>query len=184
MLDQNLQLEIEEQNQDNIKSLARTLRMSQGQFSLIVVRCNYAKLRETMLTKLRELLKKDGIHLGELVLTKTTETLYSTIDEWKQREYSEQQKWAIAVLGLEDVQEIDQLLNATNSMREEFRKNFTVPVVLWVNENISKKLIRLVPDIESWATTFELALPPEDLIGFLKNSVGGDSGGRGFAIYP
>ncbi|MGL6282070.1 MAG: hypothetical protein ACRC2J_06650, partial [Microcoleaceae cyanobacterium] len=98
MLDQNLQLEIEEQNQDNIKSLARTLRMSQGQFSLIVVRCNYAKLRETMLTKLRELLKRDGIHLGELVLTKTAETLYSTIDEWKQQEYSEQEKWAIAVL--------------------------------------------------------------------------------------
>lgn len=171
MLDQNLQLEIEEQNQDNIKSLARTLRMSQGQFSLIVVRCNYAKLRETMLTKLRELLKRDGIHLGELVLTKTAETLYSTIDEWKQREYSEQEKWAITVLGLEDVQEIDQLLNATNSMREEFRKNFTVPVVLWVNETISKKLIRLVPDIESWATTFELALPPADLIGFLKNNI-------------
>ncbi len=36
------------------------------------------------------------------------------------------------VFGLESVGDLDVLWSATNQVREEFRKNFPFPLVLWV----------------------------------------------------
>ncbi len=36
------------------------------------------------------------------------------------------------VFGLESVGNLDELWSATNQVREEFRKNFPFPLVLWV----------------------------------------------------
>jgi WD40 repeat protein len=68
------------------------------------------------------------------------------------------------VLGLESVDNLDYLLTSMNQVREEFRKNCPFPLVIWVNDGIVRKLIRLVPDIESWAKRTVLTYPPETLI--------------------
>ena len=44
-------------------------------------------------------------------------------------------------------------LNWYNQVREEFRKNFHFPLVLWITDEISSKLIRSAPDFESWGTS-------------------------------
>jgi WD40 repeat protein len=62
---------------------------------------------------------------------------------------------------------LDELLSATNQVREEFRKNFHFPLVLWVNDQVMEKLLRLAPDFESWATTVAFLMAPEDLANFL-----------------
>lgn len=137
--------------------------MSQGQFSLILLRCNYSAMREETVRKLRE---DSGIEIREIFLPPSVKTLYTTIET----EVSDSQPPALMVFGLESVSAIDRLLTSTNYVREEFRNNFPFPVVLWVTDKILKKLIRLVTDIETWTTTVEFVLGPDDLVDFLGKS--------------
>ncbi|MEG3843991.1 WD40 repeat domain-containing protein [Microcoleus sp. herbarium14] len=152
-----------QQNQSSLQTLSRTLRMSQGQFSLILLRCNYSAMREETVRQLRE---DSGIEIREIFLPTSVKTLYTTIET----ELSGSQPPALMVFGLESVSAIDRLLTSTNYVREEFRNNFPFPVVLWVTDKILKKLIRLVTDIETWTTTVEFVLGPDDLVDFLGKS--------------
>lgn len=174
-------------NAQSLTTLVRSLQYSRGQFSLILVRCNYASLRsrimqqlrdrslerittvtlpenaKTLLTSIRSAFKgngtADGIELNQLVNeTDQTPDLFLTKPE------------ALMVLGLESVQALDQLFNSTNQVREEFRKRFPFPVVLWVNDAVLYKLIQQAPDFKNWASVpirFEMARA--DLLRFLKN---------------
>jgi WD40 repeat protein/tetratricopeptide (TPR) repeat protein len=74
------------------------------------------------------------------------------------------------IVGLESLLEIDTVLTATNQIREEFRK-FNFPLVLWVTDAILYKLIRLIPDFHSWATTVEFQMTVDELIQFLRQTV-------------
>ncbi|MEG4806326.1 hypothetical protein QUA82_01820 [Microcoleus sp. F8-D3] len=152
-----------QQNKSSRQTLSRTLRMSQGQFSLILVRCNYSGMREETVRQLRE---ESGIEIREIVLPASVKTLYTTIET----ELAGSQPSALMVFGLESVSAIDRVLSSTNYVREEFRNNFPFPVVLWVTDKILKKLIRLVTDIETWTTTVEFVLGPDDLVNFLGKS--------------
>ncbi|MDP8932593.1 MAG: hypothetical protein M3N42_00185, partial [Cyanobacteriota bacterium] len=152
-----------QQNKSSLQTLSRALRMSQGQFSLILVRCNYSAMREEIVRQLRE---ESGIEIREIVLPPSVKTLYTTIET----KLSCSHPAALMVLGLESVSAIDRLLTSTNYVREEFRNNFPFPVVLWVTDKILKKLIRLVTDIETWTTTVEFVLGPDELVDFLGKS--------------
>jgi WD40 repeat protein/tetratricopeptide (TPR) repeat protein len=152
-----------QQNKSSLQTLSRTLRMSQGQFSLILVRCNYSAMREETVRQLRE---ESGIEIREIVLPPSVKTLYTTIET----KLSCNHPAALMVFGLESVSAIDRLLTSTNYVREEFRNNFPFPVVLWVTDKILKKLIRLVTDIETWTTTVEFVLGPDELVDFLGKS--------------
>ncbi|MBE9185871.1 hypothetical protein IQ270_14500 [Microcoleus sp. LEGE 07076] len=152
-----------QQNKSSLQTLSRTLSMSQGQFSLILVRCNYSAMREETVQQLRE---QSGIEIREIVLPKSVKTLYTTIET----ELDGSQPPALMVFGLESVSAIDRVLTSTNYVREEFRNNFPFPVVLWVTDKILKKLIRLVTDIETWTTSVEFVLGPDELVDFLGKS--------------
>lgn len=68
---------------------------------------------------------------------------------------------ALMVFGLESVADLDRVLVATNQVREEFRKHFTCPIVLWATDEVLQKLTRFAPDFKNWASAaikFELAL--------------------------
>jgi len=149
------------ENEASLRSLVRAITFSQGQFSLILVRCNYEALRARIMPRLRELCP---VPIRELVLPESVKTLYTTI----QAELGSQTPKALMVFGLESVSAIDQVLTSTNQVREEFRKNFPFPLILWVNDVVLQKLIQLVPDFESWATTTELAIATNDLSDFLR----------------
>ncbi|HLO47498.1 MAG TPA: hypothetical protein VK211_03635 [Kamptonema sp.] len=151
------------ENKHSLQTLSRTLAMSQGQFSLILVRCNYAALRKQIVEQLRQ---QCSVPLRELVLPTSVKTLYTTIEA----ELGGANPEALMVFGLETVSALDSVLTSTNYVREEFRNNFPFPVALWVTDKISKKLIRLVTDIESWTTTIEFALAPNELIDFQSRS--------------
>ncbi|MEG5043386.1 nSTAND1 domain-containing NTPase [Microcoleus sp. B4-C1] len=152
-----------QQNQSSLQTLSRTLRMSHGQFSLILVRCNYSAMREEIVRQLRA---ESGIEIREIVLPPSVKTLYTTIET----KLSCTHPAALMVFGLESVSAIDRLLTSTNYVREEFRNNFPFPVVLWVTDKILKKLIRLVTDIETWTTSVEFVMGPDDLVDFLGKS--------------
>ncbi|MGK7875101.1 MAG: hypothetical protein AB4426_17925 [Xenococcaceae cyanobacterium] len=152
----------EDINEESLNSLIRGITRFPGEFSLILAHCNYAALQERIAQQLRE---QCTVEIRELVLEPSVETLYTTIA----KELGQEQPDALMVLGLESVIALEQVLKATNQIREEFR-NFAFPLVLWVTDEVQQKLIRLVPDFYSWATTVEFEMATDELIDFIRQT--------------
>ncbi|HLO52605.1 MAG TPA: hypothetical protein VK211_29670, partial [Kamptonema sp.] len=155
-------------NERSLKTLVRSITMSQGQFSLILVRCNYDRLRLSMVQRLREM---SPVQIQDIVLASSVKTLYTTLIV-KTRSlalFNGNSAAALMVFGLENVVAIDELLASTNQVRDEFRKNFSFPLVLLVTDDIVAKMMRLAPDFKSWAAaTIKFELATSELIDFLR----------------
>jgi hypothetical protein len=134
-----------------IERLGRAIAMSHGQFSLILLCCNDALLQEKVVKQITH--QFSGIK--HLAIDSSLNKLYSTI----KKTVLNQQPEALMVFGLESVEEIDKLLTSSNLIRNQFRKCFSFPLVLWVNDGIIKKLVRLAPDFKNWATTIRFTVP-------------------------
>jgi tetratricopeptide (TPR) repeat protein len=147
-------------NESSLKALVRAIKLSQGQFRLILARCNYGALRDRMVQRLREL---SPVEIRELVLPKSVKSLYTTIKAQLRDEVPQ----ALMVFGLESVSDINAVLKSSNTIREEFSKNFPFPLVLWINDEVLQKLLRVAPDLESWATSVEFKLTTDELLDFL-----------------
>ncbi|MEH1998658.1 MAG: hypothetical protein V7L00_07885 [Nostoc sp.] len=135
----------------SVAQLAWAIESSVGQFKLILARCNYARERDRLISRLREICQVE-IHV--LAVQQSNRTLYTAI----QSELGEQIPACVMVVGLESVQNLSVMLTSANQVREEFRKNFAFPLVLWIDDEIYKQLIQLAPDLESWATTRNFAI--------------------------
>ena len=154
-------------NERSLKTLVRSIAMSQHQFSLILVRCNYEQLRQQIAQRLRE---ASPVPIQDIVLPASVKTLYTTLlSSTFQEGYSPLgSASALMVFGLETVVAIDELMASTNQVRDEFRKNFSCPVILWVTDEIVTKMIRLAPDFKSWAAaTIKFEMAVDELINFL-----------------
>lgn len=126
--------------------LARAITVASGEFSLILACCDSVPQQQQILKFLKEF---STVAIKEIRLLPTDETLYTTIINTIGNYHPE----ALIVNGLESVVAINQLLISTNLMRDEFRKNFHFPLVLWVNDEILSKLVWLAPDLKNWAAT-------------------------------
>ncbi|HEY9637578.1 MAG TPA: hypothetical protein V6D14_29560 [Coleofasciculaceae cyanobacterium] len=131
-------------NHRSLRRLERAITMSQGQFSLNLVCCNSPSLRQQVVNQLQE---ASSFQIQKLILHPSVNTLFTTI----LTAVEGQQPPALIVLGLESVIAIEQVLSATNLVRDEFRKNFAFPLVLCINDEILHKMIRLAPDFKNWA---------------------------------
>ncbi len=152
--------EVDAYNQNAVRELAWVLENTVGEFALILVHCNYAALREAMVQWLHDTCP---VEIRTFVLKRTAQTLYSEI----RKELRDERPKALTVFGLESARDLDQVLLATNQIREEFRKNLPFPLVLWVNDDVLKKLIRLAPDFYSWSTQVKFVLANSQLVNAL-----------------
>ncbi|MBH8553166.1 hypothetical protein I8751_12450, partial [Nostocaceae cyanobacterium CENA357] len=149
-------------NESSLHALVRAIALSQGQFSLILLRCNYAALRERMVESLHQ---SSPIKIHEITLPTSIKTLYTNISE----QLGNEQPPALMVFGLESVKDIKTVLTSANQVREEFRKNFPFPILLWVNDQVLQKFIRLATDLENWATIITFKNTIDDLVSFLHH---------------
>ena len=149
-------------NQVALRSLHRAIAFSQGQFSLVLVCCNYLHQQERIIQKIQE----NNPKVQKVILEPNAISLYRTIKLQLQQQNS--QPSGVMVLGIETVEAVDDLLSATNHIRDEFRKHHSFPVVLWMNEEIMHKMMRLAPDFASWAATpIKFEMTTGDLLNFL-----------------
>jgi hypothetical protein len=132
-------------NKRSFKKLERAIQMSQGQFSLILMCCNGSSMRRQVV---KQLSKRCVIQIQELILHPSVNTLFTTILS----AIEEPPPPALMVFGLESVVAIEELLTATNLVRNEFPKHFPFPLILCINDELLQQLIRLAPDFKSWAT--------------------------------
>ncbi|MEA5628318.1 ribosome assembly protein 4, partial [Nostoc sp. UHCC 0251] len=144
----------------SLKQLAWAIESSVGQFKLILARCNYGSLRDRLISRLQEICQ---VEILVLAVQQSNRTLYTTIQE----EFGEEIPACVMVVGLESVQNLPVMLTSANQVREEFRKNFAFPLVLWIDDEIYKQLIQLAPDLESWATTRDFAISTQELVYFI-----------------
>ncbi len=155
--------DIYQNNERSLTSLIRGINLAGGRrFALIMVRCNYGFLQEQIRQWLQE---RCSLEIPELVLSKSTQTLYKAI----KTEFRNQQLPALSVSGLQDVANLDKLLLAANQVRDEFRKSFQFPIILWVTAQIQEKFLRLAPDFYSWVGVPIYFQPSStELIAFLR----------------
>ncbi|HEY9622804.1 MAG TPA: hypothetical protein V6C78_20775, partial [Crinalium sp.] len=152
-------------NKRSLNTLTRAIQLSQGEFALILVRCNYVSLGDRVVRQLQQV---RGFEIRVLQLSPSVKTLYSAI----QAELAESQPQALMVFGLESSTALEQVLTSTNQIREEFRKNFRFPLILWINDEILQTLTRLAPDFKSWAaTSIKFDIPTIRLISDLQQTI-------------
>ncbi|NJL62628.1 MAG: hypothetical protein HC903_13375 [Methylacidiphilales bacterium] len=151
------------ENQNSLQELAWIIETSQGEFSLILARCNALNLRQEVILHLQ---KSTLIKFDQITVEPTTTQLYQTISGL----ICPQRCQALFVSGLESIIAIKRLLNSANQVREEFRKNFNFPVIFWVTDEVVQKLMREAPDLHSWSITVEFTLSTDQLINFIQTT--------------
>lgn len=147
---------IEAKNQQALKTLNRAISFSENQFALIVVRCNYMQLRDRVAYQLQQ---QSDLSIATLHLPETAKTLYTTIQAaiaQSEGKKSTKTPQCLMLFGLESLIEIDEVLTATNLVRNELRKQFSFSIVLWVNDDVLRKLKSLALDLYSWAGMAEI----------------------------
>ncbi|MDM9585156.1 hypothetical protein [Nostoc sp. GT001] len=150
-------------NKNSLQELIWAIATSQGEFSLILALCNSPSLQKLLVKHLRISCSQE---IREIVLDQSVKTFYTDI----RCILGEEHPQALIVLGLESVRELEDLLIAANPVREELRKNFPFPLVLWITDEVLYKLMRLATDLQSWATTVEFAIATDDLIKFIQQT--------------
>ncbi|WP_442936754.1 nSTAND1 domain-containing NTPase [Nostoc sp.] len=160
------QVDIRAANERALRSLGRAIALSSGQFSLVLVCCNYRVLQEQMLQRLEEL--SSGVHrIQKVVLSHNARSLYTSIHLQLLTEKNPPS--ALMILGLESVDGLEDLLSSINHIRDEFRKRHPFPMIVWMNEEVLQKVVRLAPDFASWAATpIRFEMTTESLLQFLQ----------------
>ncbi len=152
-------------NEATLQELASAIEFSQGSgaLTLLLVRCNYQHLRQQMImrviARLAQADLRGAVHVLELQPQETN--LYARI----QATIQGQVPGAVMVVSLETVEGLDDLLVAVNQQREDFRRQFHFPLVLWLNDDTYDHLRALATDFESIAggETLEFTLSAEVL---------------------
>ncbi|QLE56342.1 hypothetical protein [Nostoc sp. TCL26-01] len=158
-------------NQNSLQRLIRAIQLSQGEFSLILVRCNYQQLRQQMREHLRDLSK--DINIRELYLQPSTTALHTTIISELFLDHpaviTDSLPSAVMVFGLDSIIPPDDLLIGINQSRDIYSATFPFPLILWLQDDVASLLARLAPDFKSWAaTTIKFEMSQEDLIALIR----------------
>ncbi|MBD2459261.1 ribosome assembly protein 4 [Nostoc sp. FACHB-87] len=151
-----------QENEARLQELAWAIETSVGQFKLILARCNYAKLRDRLIARLQEICE---VEIRVLHLKPSERTLHKAIQE----EFGDNIQ-ALMITGLETLRDLPQMLTSANQVREEFRRSFSFPLVLWVNDEIYQQFSQLAPDLESWATTNIFTISSDELTYFIQQT--------------
>ena len=159
--------DVEAHNQKSLNKLLRAVSLAKGTFSLIVVRCNYVDLSVQVRTWLQD---HCPFELQEITLKPHTPSLYDAIE----RSLDHTSLLGLVVSGFETASALEDLLTATNRVRDKFREQFSFPLVLWVNDEILQKFAALAPDFNSWmGVPIQFTLPTDTLIQRLNREANG-----------
>ena len=151
-------------NQESLDELAWAMEACQGQFCLMLARCNYGYLQQRLIQQLQD---ECTFNIRLIHLKPDDKTLFSTVRSQRGQEMPS----ALMVSGFATLDNVDDMFAAMNQVREEFRKNFPFPFILWMNDRVYIRLLRVAPDFESWATTTAFVIPTDELVNTLQQAV-------------
>ena len=146
-------------NDESFQTLERAIKLSQGELSLILLRCNYQSLRQNIIQRLH-----NNYPYKVINLPKSVQSVYQYIRE----KIGYEESSILVVFGLDSVANLENILRKVNLAREEFRNNFHIPILFWVNEDTLKKIIQLAPDFHNWTKTISFSFTNDDLVELLN----------------
>jgi WD40 repeat protein len=148
--------------QATLKRLLRAIALSEGDFALLLARCNSIDVRDRLVADLKAQLGS-GLYDRHVTDADGVVNLVDILDEVGEG------KQVISVTGLEASPHLHDILALANNAREEFRKRFKFPLVLWVTDDVEAELRRRSPDLASWAAPpFDFALDRAELQAMLE----------------
>ncbi|MEI3648503.1 MAG: ribosome assembly protein 4 [Dolichospermum lemmermannii FEM_B0920] len=150
-------------NSQQLEDLAWSIEASQGDFKLILAKCNYLNLQNQLIQELQKICQ---IEIQILRLQASERTLYNAIQEEFNQEIA-----ALMIVGWESLPNLSKMFSSANQVREEFRNNCSYPLVLWINNQIYQQIMESAPDLESWGITINFSLPFDELIDLLKSII-------------
>ena len=148
--------------QATLKRLLRAIALSGGDFALLLARCNSIEVRDRLVADLKAQLGS-GLYDRHITDADVVVNLVDILDEVGEGIQ------VISVTGLETSPHLHDILALANNAREEFRKRFKFPLVLWVTDEVEAELRRRSPDLASWAApSFDFALDRAELQAMLE----------------
>ncbi|MEM9213538.1 MAG: hypothetical protein AAGD25_04245 [Cyanobacteria bacterium P01_F01_bin.150] len=135
------------QNAAAMEELVGAIAFSQGAnaLNLLLVRCNYGQLREQMVAALLAQLEAESLDGPVHILRSGGVDIHDQIQSVTQ----DGPPGAVIVLVTATGADLDAVLVELNKRREEFRRNFRFPVVLWFTDEGYQRLSQLANDFES-----------------------------------
>jgi len=148
---------ISPENEDLLQELSMTLDLYEGEFKLLLVRCNYQDLRDRLILHLKEI-HPQPIH--EIRLPRSQKDLYNYIIS----QVPSETPAALSIVGLDELDVLQAALLDLNINREMFRNHCPYPIVWWISDAVHKRIIRVAPDFESWTTTLDFEIATDELL--------------------
>jgi tetratricopeptide (TPR) repeat protein len=131
---------VDELNQKALATLARSITVSQGRFALMLVRCNYTALRHRLAQQIKVTCP---VQIQELTLPRSPNNLWQPMANAT----AHQKQRALMVYGLEDVDNLAELLANLEADQGELSGRCQMPVVLWLTEDSLSMLVKLAPGL-------------------------------------
>jgi tetratricopeptide (TPR) repeat protein len=131
---------VDELNQKALATLARSITVSQGRFALMLVRCNYTALRHRLAQQIKVTCP---VQIQELTLPRSPNNLWQPLANAT----AHQKQRALMVYGLEDVDNLAELLANLEADQGELSGRCQMPVVLWLTEDSLSMLVKLAPGL-------------------------------------
>ncbi|MDX2255825.1 MAG: hypothetical protein NW214_09940 [Pseudanabaenaceae cyanobacterium bins.39] len=142
-------------NEHSLQRLVRTIHLYRNSFALIIVHCNYARLRQQILSSISDRTK---LSYREVWCRESQDTLYHKLHNLLKEE-SLADVSALMCLGLEhSINEVgaesSDAFSEVNLYRDYLKRRCNFPIVLWLNEHTLKQLWAKAPEFA------QLAAPP------------------------
>ncbi|MEM6592296.1 MAG: hypothetical protein AAF651_10610, partial [Cyanobacteria bacterium P01_C01_bin.73] len=151
--------EILEHNREPLRQLKRSLRISAGQFSVVLVRCDYQRLQQILIGDLQQ--RMDGVQ--EVRLTSDTAGVVSAIRHHLHQ--AETPPTALMVTQLWALPNLNQSLKDANLARDQLRDLLDCPLVFWLSDRVVRLVSRYAQDFKNQATpTIAFSYPPGELM--------------------
>ncbi|WP_035984851.1 ATP-binding protein [Leptolyngbya sp. KIOST-1] len=148
--------EILAHNQAALAELQRAITLRPNRFSLVLVRCNYSRLRRLVV---------DHLYTVAPVVERSLPEQIVTLLQALTAEPLGNPSFALMVTGLDQVQNLAAVFKAANLGRNAFPQALPFPVVLWVSDRTLASLTRHAPDFKSFAAApIPFEYPPGELI--------------------
>ncbi|MEM9770895.1 MAG: hypothetical protein AAF889_04720 [Cyanobacteria bacterium P01_D01_bin.73] len=154
----------------SLERLSFAIEMGQGQFKLMVVRCNYKPLVDAVMARLEEIcpvtLVSVWVDANVGVLERVTEAV---------EQNPEVGCVVVRFSAGMDREVLTQIFGAANRAREVFRDRIKRPIVLWLDDAAEAVFTDAASDLESLSTGASLGfdLDRGDLLGWVRSQVDG-----------
>lgn len=150
-----------------LNRLLRAIALSEGEFALLLARCNSSAVRDQVVAELRS-------HLSSRLYLWHATPEVGAVNLVEILEDAPEETQVACVTGLETSPHLNDILAIANNAREEFRRRFRFPLVLWVTDAVEAQLRRQSPDLASWAAPpFNFVLDQAELQAMLEHETEG-----------